>query len=75
VYFFERVYLSITAKPKPLTTPLPMVDARALWRFIQTELNTPWPSWQWMEPQLLLTDTQMDKLPLIELNTGGKKIC
>ena len=73
VYFFERVYLSITANPKMRSTPLPIADAQALWQFIQTELDTPWSTWPWLEPQLPLSMVEMSKLPVLELGDEMKK--
>ena len=70
VHFYERVYLSLTAHPRPLAHPLPMADARALRRFIIAELNTPWSSWPTLEPQLPLT---VRRLPLMELDGAGQK--
>jgi hypothetical protein len=72
VHFFERVYLGFTANPKPLERPLQMADARELWGFIQTQLDTPWSSWPWTGPRVSLATLQ--RMPMMELSNAGKKV-
>ena len=44
VLYHERVRFSMSAKPPLLSKPLLMPDTRALWRFIEAELDRPWSS-------------------------------
>ena len=44
VLYHERVRFSMSAKPPLLSRPLLMPDTRALWRFIEAELDRPWSS-------------------------------
>lgn len=64
VHYYERVRLNISAEPRLLSKPLMMADTRALWRFIEAELSSPWSSWPWVGgPQLSL---ETEALPMLE---------
>ena len=45
VLYHERVRFSMSAEPQMLSKPLLMPDTRALWWFIEAELDRPWSSW------------------------------
>jgi hypothetical protein len=68
VVYYERVRLSMSAEPQVLPTPLLMEDTRALWRFIEAELDRPWSSWPWSVGGLSL-DT--GPLQMLEEEDGG----
>jgi hypothetical protein len=48
VRYYERVRLNLSVEPQMLAKPLLMADTRALWRFIEAELRSPWSSWPWV---------------------------
>jgi hypothetical protein len=64
VRYYERVRLNLSVEPQMLAKPLLMADTRALWRFIEAELSSPWSSWPWVGgPQLSL---ETEALPMLE---------
>jgi hypothetical protein len=68
VRYRERVRLNISAEPRLLSKPLLLADTRALWRFIEAELSSPWSSWPWVgEAQLSL---ETGALPMLEEADG-----
>ena len=64
VHYYERVRLNISAEPQLLSKPLMMADTRALWRFIEAELSSPWSSWPWVGGLQLSLET--GALPMLE---------